>query len=72
MFIVGLIAIVIVGWLGWTLWLAIPFGLFLFWGSLRALPGQAGRVGAAGIIGYCFVALILLALTRWVHGLISN
>jgi len=67
MALIAAILTLIAGWLGWSGWFAVPFGIFAFIGARRAIPEAANRINAVGIIGYCIGSFILMKVAFWVH-----
>ncbi len=64
--IAGFLLILVGGFLGWSLWLSIPFGAIFFFGNRAALPEQHNQINAMGLPFYIFVAWLLMIASRWI------
>jgi hypothetical protein len=71
MAMVALVLTLVAGWLGWSGWLAIPFGVLLWWTSRRAIPNDAHRVDRLGVPVYAIGAFLLMKLAGWIHTLLA-
>jgi len=69
---VGLILTLIGGWLGWSGWWAILFGLISFVGAHRALPNETGRINAVGFPIYVIGSFLIMKLVSWLHFSVLN
>ena len=69
MAMIGLALAVAGGWLGWSGWWAILFGIVSFVGARRALSGEADRINRVGIPLYILGTFLIMKLIGWLHSL---
>lgn len=71
MAVLALIAAIVAGLLGWTLWLAIPIGIVMFIGSARVFPDRAARIASTAWISSPVLALVVMLIGRGIRNLFN-
>jgi hypothetical protein len=69
MLFVVTIVTVVVGWLDWSKWWAIPLAVLMFVGLYRAEPYRAQKVAMACFFLMPIFAALLMVFGGWLHGL---
>lgn len=70
--VVILILTCVGGWLGWSLWLSIPFGYAMFAAAFWGRREEALKHAHSAWLAAPLTALAIMWLSRWIHALISN
>ncbi len=64
-------AALLVGWLGWSWWLAVPIGLFLYVQTYREAPERAARIASSAWLSAPLMALFFIWLGSMAHKLVA-
>lgn len=67
----SLLAAIVAGCLEWSGWWALPIGALMYWGSLRALPGESSRIHALGIPIYAIGTFLIMKASGWIVDVVA-
>lgn len=68
---IAVLVTLIIGWISWTYWLAIPLGFLLYWGAYPADTAGAARIAPAAWVVGPLIALFLIWIGGFAHRLVS-